>query len=278
MTHPALDRAVLSSGPAQIAQPTETYDSKTDQTAQSDQRFGNAGEFSAPLDQKPTGLPPKLTSGTAQRSNPGVQVAGARIDSTHAPLERRRAAAMSALPLIEAVRRVGGAIALQGDRLRLSAVEPLPENLLQELRLHKAEVIDHLQRARQLGGRAGCSGGAQKPSIIAHRARRGLERRCGPPWRDAVNSHMLTDNLGGVLEDQLERQITQQILREARIEERVAAALREIRLPPPEDLEVLVNHTLADEPATSWRAAVAQLADQLCAAQRRPNAPPERGA
>ena len=58
---------------------------------------------------------------------------------------------MSALPLIEAVRRAGGAIALQGDRLRLSAVEPLPENLLQELRLHKAEVIDHLQRSRQSG-------------------------------------------------------------------------------------------------------------------------------
>jgi TubC N-terminal docking domain len=56
---------------------------------------------------------------------------------------------MSAVPLIEAVRRAGGAIALQGERLRLSAAEPLPENLLQELRRHKAEVIDHLQRARE---------------------------------------------------------------------------------------------------------------------------------
>jgi hypothetical protein len=56
---------------------------------------------------------------------------------------------MSALPLIEAVQRAGGAIALQGGRLRLSAPEPLPESLLQELRVHKAEVIDHLQRARQ---------------------------------------------------------------------------------------------------------------------------------
>ena len=54
---------------------------------------------------------------------------------------------MSALPLIEAVQRAGGAITLQGDRLRLSAPEPLPENLLQELRTHKAEVIDHLQHA-----------------------------------------------------------------------------------------------------------------------------------
>lgn len=55
---------------------------------------------------------------------------------------------MSALPLIEAVQRAGGAITLQGERLRLSAPEPLPENLLQELRTHKAEVIEHLQHAR----------------------------------------------------------------------------------------------------------------------------------
>lgn len=56
---------------------------------------------------------------------------------------------MSALPLIEAVQRAGGAITLEGDRLRLSAPAPLPENLLQELRARKAEVIDHLQHARQ---------------------------------------------------------------------------------------------------------------------------------
>jgi hypothetical protein len=56
---------------------------------------------------------------------------------------------MSALPLIEAVERAGGAIALHGDRLRLSAPEPLPENLLQELRLHKTEVLLHLRHARR---------------------------------------------------------------------------------------------------------------------------------
>src|SRR5918996_6172164 len=56
---------------------------------------------------------------------------------------------MSALPLIQAVQRAGGAITLRGDRLRLSAPEPLPENLLEELRTHKAEVIDYLQHARQ---------------------------------------------------------------------------------------------------------------------------------
>jgi hypothetical protein len=55
---------------------------------------------------------------------------------------------MSALPLIEAVQRAGGAITLRGDRLRLSGPEPLPEHLLRELRTHKAEVIDHLRQAR----------------------------------------------------------------------------------------------------------------------------------
>jgi hypothetical protein len=59
---------------------------------------------------------------------------------------------MSALPLIEAVQRAGGAIRLQGDRLRLSAAQPLPPHLLEEVRQHKADLIDHLQRAdgRQL--------------------------------------------------------------------------------------------------------------------------------
>jgi hypothetical protein len=84
MTRPALDRAVLSSRRAQIAQLMGTYDSKTDQTAQSDQHIGNAKKIGAALDQKPTSRHPKLTSGTAQRSNPDVQVAGALLDSTHA--------------------------------------------------------------------------------------------------------------------------------------------------------------------------------------------------
>jgi len=74
---------------------------------------------------------------------------------------------MSALPLIEAVQRAGGAITLQGDRLRLSAPEPLPENLLQELRTHKAEVIDHLQHAR--------------PSKLGQPAAEALANRTAPP-------------------------------------------------------------------------------------------------
>jgi TubC N-terminal docking domain len=57
---------------------------------------------------------------------------------------------MSAVPLIEAVQRAGGAIALQGDRLRLSAPEPLPQELLEDLRLHKEELIDYLHHSGQL--------------------------------------------------------------------------------------------------------------------------------
>jgi TubC N-terminal docking domain len=74
---------------------------------------------------------------------------------------------MSTLPLIEAVQRAGGAITLQGDRLRLSAPKPLPENLLQELRTHKAEVIDHLQHARE--------------SWLGQRAAEALANRTAPP-------------------------------------------------------------------------------------------------
>ena len=42
MTLPMLDRAVRSGGLAQIAQLMGTYVSKTDQTAQTDQRIENA--------------------------------------------------------------------------------------------------------------------------------------------------------------------------------------------------------------------------------------------
>ena len=74
---------------------------------------------------------------------------------------------MSAVPLIEAVRRAGGAITLQGDRLRLSAPEPLCEDLLQELRTRKAEVIDYLQHGRRSG--------------LAQSAAAALEDRSAPP-------------------------------------------------------------------------------------------------
>ncbi len=85
---------------------------------------------------------------------------------------------------------------------------------------------------------------------------------------------VLTTDLSGVLEHRLHRQITEQILREAQIDERVAAALQEIALPPPEGLRTAVDDALTDQPAASWRAAIARIADQLLAAQGEPQ---ERG-
>ena len=75
------------------------------------------------------------------------------------------------------------------------------------------------------------------------------------------------NDLNDTLEHRLRHQITEQILREARIEEKVAAALRDIELPPRENLRAVVNHALAGEPAASWRNAIAQVADQLLAAK-----------
>jgi hypothetical protein len=83
MTRPALDRAVFSGRLPQIAQVVGTYDSKTDQTAQSDQHIAIAEQFGLSLAPELTTRLPKLTSGTAQGSNPVVQVAGTRIGLAH---------------------------------------------------------------------------------------------------------------------------------------------------------------------------------------------------
>ena len=80
----ALDCAVLSGGLAQIAQLMATYEFKTDQTAQTDQRIEMAEQFGAPLDQKPTSLHAKLTSGTAQQRNPCAPLVRALLDCSHA--------------------------------------------------------------------------------------------------------------------------------------------------------------------------------------------------
>ena len=84
MNLPALDRSILVIGLAQIAQPTATSDSKTDQTAQTDRRIEIAKKFRAPPGQKLTRLHQKLTSETAQRLHQGVRVVGVPIDSAHA--------------------------------------------------------------------------------------------------------------------------------------------------------------------------------------------------
>jgi hypothetical protein len=88
-------------------------------------------------------------------------------------------------------------------------------------------------------------------------------------------ARVLKNDLSETLEHRLHRQITEQILREARIEERVAAALQEIVLPLPEGLRTAVDDALTHQPAASWRAAIALMADQLLAAQG--GGPQERG-
>ena len=87
-------------------------------------------------------------------------------------------------------------------------------------------------------------------------------------------AEVLTNDLSETLELRLHCQMTEQILREAGIEQRVAAALSQIDLPLPEDLRAVVGHALAEQPAASWRAAIAHMADRLLAAHAGPQ---ERG-
>jgi hypothetical protein len=68
MTHPARDYPALSYASPQIAQLDEIYDSKTDQTAQTDQHPETVGEFGALLGPELTSGHPELTSGAAQGS------------------------------------------------------------------------------------------------------------------------------------------------------------------------------------------------------------------
>jgi hypothetical protein len=90
-------------------------------------------------------------------------------------------------------------------------------------------------------------------------------------------ARVLTNGLSSVLEVRLEQRITERILREARIEERVAAALQEMELPIPEDLRTMVDRALADQPAASWRAAVERIADHLLESRNGAAAPRENG-
>jgi hypothetical protein len=80
-------------------------------------------------------------------------------------------------------------------------------------------------------------------------------------------ARVLTNDLSETLEERLHHQITEEILREARIEEKVAAALRQIALPVPEELREAIGSALLDEPAASWRAAIERVADQLLASE-----------
>jgi hypothetical protein len=91
MNLPALDRAVLVGGLAQVAQLGETYIPKTGQTGQTGQRIKKAWKFGATPGQKLTSRDPKLTSanqkpasGTVQQPNPAARDVRTPIDSAYA--------------------------------------------------------------------------------------------------------------------------------------------------------------------------------------------------
>lgn len=63
--------------------------------------------------------------------------------------------------LVREVQAAGGQIAVAGSRLKLSAPAPLPDGLVGELRVHKAEVLSFLQ------GQASLRWGAETAALIA---------------------------------------------------------------------------------------------------------------
>jgi hypothetical protein len=79
MILPAFDCARLGCSLAQIEQLAGPYDSKTDQTAQTDQRLETAGQFSRLLSAELTRRDLKLTSRTVQRLHSDVQVIGSPL-------------------------------------------------------------------------------------------------------------------------------------------------------------------------------------------------------
>ena len=85
-----------------------------------------------------------------------------------------------------------------------------------------------------------------------------------PPGR------VLVTDLSGVLESRLHQRITEEVLCEAGIEERVAATLRRIALSAAEDLRSEFCHALVDQLEVSWRAALERTAARLLTAQATP--------
>jgi hypothetical protein len=107
------------------------------------------------------------------------------------------------------------------------------------------------------------------PGIAGDPGRSGTTARCSPPRASRPGRHAICSTCwaSAVIEHRLEQQITEQILREAQIEEKVAAARQRIDLPMPEELHTTIGAALLDQPAASWRAAIERIADQLLAVQ-----------
>ena len=86
---------------------------------------------------------------------------------------------------------------------------------------------------------------------------------------------VLTEDLSSTIEVRLHRQITDRILREAGIDEKVAAALQKVELHLLAELHRTIGDALLDQPEASWRAAIERLADQLVASRDDADASPE---
>jgi hypothetical protein len=84
MILPVLNRTVLRSALAQIAQLDGVYDSKTGQSGQSGQHIENARELAAISGQKPHSYAPELASGRVRRWMPAECDVSSPIGAGHA--------------------------------------------------------------------------------------------------------------------------------------------------------------------------------------------------
>ena len=91
-----------------------------------------------------------------------------------------------AIDLLREVSDAGGTVRLEGDMLRLSAPEPLPDDLRARLRQHKAEIVALLSAA--------------EPANDARRCRRGdqVARTCHAEIADGVRAILSADGAQGM--------------------------------------------------------------------------------
>ena len=76
-----------------------------------------------------------------------------------------------ALDLLRQVTETGGTVRLEGDMLRLSAPEPLPDELRARLRQHKAEIVALLSAAEPANDAAPVAAERRRPAAGDRRRR-----------------------------------------------------------------------------------------------------------
>ena len=105
---------------------------------------------------------------------------------------------MQAAELIRAVERAGGHLAPDGDGLVVEAPEPLPEPIMTELRAHKVEIIDFLNRPVARVVLLHCPPGVPKPWVqgICDLLVQPCPASCPEEWWEALREdsyHFLRD-------------------------------------------------------------------------------------